>query len=102
MRHCEDYQVLISEEGIPVFLLPYSSQEPEKAILLYDGGKHATLFRNDQDVILVDFIPQETATALMTCGFCVILEETPDRSAVFRDYKATVKIVKDNALTDNL
>ena len=59
MKHAENYEIMTTEEGVPVFVIDSNRSKPDSAILLYDGGKHATLFRNDHDVILLDYLPDD-------------------------------------------
>ncbi len=102
MRHALDYQVVISDEEIPVFILTFSENEASDAVMLYDGGNHATLYRNQDDVILLDYLPHELKKILSECGWAIILEKTPDGTEVLRDYKVMIKKVKNNPYIDNL
>ena len=102
MKHAEDYQVVLSDEGVPVFVLPYTRVRPENPILLYDGGRHATLFRNDHDVLLIDYIPAKAAEAMNKCGRLIVLEHNKASDDVLRDYQVLIKKVKNNPLIDGL
>lgn len=102
MRHAQDYQAIISDQGIPVFMLPFSKSKAKDAVLLYDGGNHATLYRTDDDVILLDYLPDELKPILKKCTWAVILETNPDGSEIINDYKVKVKSIKNNPHTDNL
>jgi len=102
MKHAADYQVVISDQGIPVLVLPYARLKPENPILLYDGGKHATLFRNDHDTLLIDFLPEEALSHFQKNDWCVVLEQNKDGDDVARDYKVLIKKVKHNPLTDGI
>ena len=102
MKHAEDYQVVLSNEGVPVFIIPYSRIKPEKPILLYDGGRHATLFRNDHDVLLIDYIPDGAIKALNHSNRIVVLEHNKAGDDVLRDYQVLIKKIKNNPLIDGL
>ena len=64
MQHARNYEMIISDEGVPVFIIDNNRSKPNNAIILYDGGKHATLFRNDHDVVLLDYLPDEVTKIL--------------------------------------
>ena len=102
MKHAADYQVVISDQGVPVLVLPCQRLKPEKPILLYDGGKHATLFRNDHDTLLIDFLPEEARAYFQKNDWCVVLEQNKAGDDVVRDYKVLIKKVKHNPLTDGI
>ncbi len=102
MKHCEDYNIVLSDEGTPVFILPFATKRIKNPIMLYDGGNHATLFRSDEDVVLVDYIPPAIQKILADCSWVVVLEKNKDGADIATDYKAVVKHVKTNPLTDGL
>ena len=102
MQHAENYEIIISDEGVPVFVIAGSRSKPNNAILLYDGGKHATLFRNDHDVDLLDYLPDGARDYISNSTWAVVLEKNKTGDAVLKDYKVTIKKVKKNLLTDGL
>ena len=102
MKHAENYEIVISNEGIPVFIIQNNLKKPEGPVLLYDGGKHATLFRNDHDVVLLDYLPEELRPILQKCGWAVVLEKNKDGTNVLKDYKVPIKLVKNNPFIDGL
>ncbi len=102
MQHAKNYEILISEEGVPIFMISANRSKPDNAIMLYDGGKHATLFRNDHDVILLDYIPNEAAKFLSNSTWALIIEKNKAGDAILKNYKVMIKKVKKNPLTDGL
>ena len=102
MQHAEDYEIAISDEGVPVFVIDSNRSKPDNAVLLYDGGKHATLFRNDHDVVLLDYIPDEARKYISNSAWAVVLEKNKAGDAILKDYKVKIKKVKKNPLTDGL
>ncbi len=102
MKHAENYKIVLSDEGIPVFVISNNLKKPDSPILLYDGGKHATLFRNDHDVVLLDYLPEELQPILQKCGWAVVLEKNKAGTEVLKDYKVMIKLVKNNPFTDGL
>ena len=102
MKHAENYEVITTEEGVPVFVIDSSRTKPDSAVLLYDGGKHATLFRNDHDVVLLDYLPNEVREIISNSTWAVVLEKNKAGDAILKDYKVNIKKVKKNPLTDGL
>lgn len=102
MKHAADYEIILSDQNIPVFILPYNRTKPAAPVLLYDGGQHATLFRSDHDVLLIDYLPEKIRTVLKDCAWIVVLEKNRDETNIARDYKALIKKVKQNPLIDGL
>ena len=102
MKHTGSYEIILSDQNIPVFVLPYNKSKQENPVLLYDGGQHATLFRNDHDVLLVDYLPEKIQPILNLCEWIVVLEKNKNETDIARDYKVLIKKVKHNPLTDGL
>ena len=89
---------------------------------MYDGGNHATLFADErlcensytgslsgrnldfseEQVILVDYIPNETCQLLKKCDWVVFMEKEKSSTDILRDYKVIVRHVRRNNLIDNL
>lgn len=102
MKHATNYEVVLSDEGIPVFMISNNIQKTDNPVLLYDGGNHATLFRNDHDVVLLDYLPEELRSILQKCSWAVVLEKNNDGTSVVNDYKVLIKLVKNNPFTDGI
>jgi hypothetical protein len=102
MIHAHDYEIILSDQKIPMFVLPYNSSKPDAPVLLYDGGQHATLFRSDHDVLLIDHLPAEIRPVLTKCSWVVALEKNKTGSDIARDYRVNIKKVKTNPLTDGI
>ena len=102
MKHAENYEIMTTEEGVPVFVIDSNRSKPDSAILLYDGGKHATLFRNDHDVILLDYLPDELRDYISKSTWAVVLEKNKAGDAIIKDYKVMIKKVKKNPLNEGL
>ena len=102
MQHAKNYEIIVSDEGVPVFVIDSSRAKPDNAVLLYDGGRHATLFRNDHDVVLLDYLPNEVREIISNSTWAVVLEKNKAGDAILKDYKVHIKKVKKNPLTDGL
>ena len=102
MQHARNYEMIISDEGVPVFIIDNKRSKPNNAIILYDGGKHATLFRNDHDVVLLDYLPDEVTKILSDSTWAVVLEKNKAGNNILKNYKVMIKKVNKNPLTDGL
>ena len=102
MQHAKNYEIIISDEGVPVFVIDANRSKPDNAILLYDGGNHATLFRNDHDVVLLDYLHDEAKKYISDASWAMILEKNKTGDKILKDYKVMIKKVKKNPLTDGL
>ena len=102
MQHAKNYEIIISDEGVPVFVIENNHTTPDNAVLLYDNGNHATLFRNDHDVVLLDYLHDEAKKYISDASWAVVLEKNKAGDKILRDYKVFIKKVKKNPLTDGL
>ena len=102
MEHVKDYLITISNENIPVIIIASRTETPNSPVILYDGGNHATFYRQPTEVILLDYLAPETKQILLEAPFAVVMETSPDGKDICADYKARIKVVPHNPLTDGL
>ncbi len=102
MEHAEDYEIIRTEEGILVFVIKKRSIEPENPCLIYDGGKHATLYRRPDEVILLDYLNDDILESLKKSEYIIIAEADFEKEKIVRDYQTRVKIIKNNPFCDHL
>ncbi|MBO4284785.1 MAG: hypothetical protein J5895_00955 [Alphaproteobacteria bacterium] len=102
MEQALDYKVIITNEGILVFLIASRNTEPEKPFLLYDGGKHATLYRTENETVALDYIAPEVVPILSGAEKVLIFEMDDEIEDVLRSYEAPVKHIKRNVFVESL
>lgn len=102
MQHENDYKVIITAEGVPVFLIKCRDGQPENPFILYDGGNHATFYRRENQTILFDYLNEKVIPVLQQTEKVVIFELSDEIENVARDYEVYVKHVKKNVFTDDL
>lgn len=102
MQHEKNYEVIITHEGVLVFLVKYHPHEPEKPFLLYDGGHHATFYRRANETILFDYLNEKIIPILQTAEKIVVFEMSDETEDIARDYTASIKHIKKNTFTDGL
>lgn len=95
-----DYEAIISNEGIPILILAHKEGTPVSPVILYDGKTHAILYRTPEETFLLDNINPDLRPILQKAPFAVIIETTENGKGVATDYKALIKIIKNNPLAD--
>lgn len=101
MQNEGDYQVIITHEGVLVFLIKTRFSAPEKPFILYDGGKHATLYRNESETVLLDYLNDKIIPILSTAEKAVVFELSDEIEDIARDYEVPVRHIKQNTFAQN-
>ena len=101
MLHENDYQAILTDKGIVVFLIKARDDEPEKPVLLYDGRNHATFYRQSNQTILFDYLNPKVVDLLFAAKKALIFEVNEKRDVV-RSYEVFIKQVVENYFTDGL
>lgn len=101
MENEGDYEVIITHQGILVFLIKTRMSEPSRPFILYDGGKHATLYRQENETILLDYLNDKVIPILDKSQTVMIFELSDETEDICRDYEVPVKHIKNNAFAHN-
>lgn len=119
MKHLVDYSVYSSLEGIPLFVTGIIGLVPDIPVLVYDGGDQAILFRSekecndalmlaltgrkpvlsDNNVFLLELIPDETQKILPVCGWALFMEKKPEEDEVINDYKVKIRFIRQGIIS---
>jgi hypothetical protein len=102
MQHEDNYRVILTHENIPVFLIRALDGAPSEPFLLYDGSKHATFYRREDQTLLLDYLNDKVVEVLQNTNKVVIFELNDEIEDISRDYEASVKHIKKNVFTDGL
>ncbi|MBP5615016.1 MAG: hypothetical protein J6X42_00455 [Alphaproteobacteria bacterium] len=102
MEQERDYKVIITNEDILIFLIKSRPDEPVRPFLLYDGGKHATLYRSENETIALDYLDDQLPPILDESQKVLIFEMDDEIEDILRTYEAPIRHVKHNTFTDNL
>jgi len=97
-----DYKVIITNEGILVFMIKSREGEPLKPFVLYDGGKHATLYRTENQTIAFDYLDDRLPPILNKSDKVLIFELDDEIEDLKRSYEAPVRHIKRNNFVENL
>ena len=66
--------------------------------VLYDGGRHAILFRNPSEAVILDYVPESYQGRLLEAGEVVVSEFDPARRDIAEPYSA--KVVRVGTMPD--
>ncbi len=102
MQQEEFYKVIITNEGILVFMIKSRPDEPQKPFVLYDGGKHATLYRKEDETIALDYLDDRLPPILNQSDKVLIFELDDEIEDLLRSYEAPIKHIKRNNFVEGL
>lgn len=102
MEQEEHYKAIITNEGILVFMIKSRADAPVKPFLLYDGGEHATLYRNEFETVALDWLDPRLPPILNEAEKVLIFELDDQIQDLLRSYEAPVKHIKHNAFVEDL
>lgn len=86
------YEIHLNKHDELMISLRARDPEPESAVLIYDGGDHALLYRTPETSVLLDFIHPEARPYLLKADKVLIAETKNYR--VTREYTAVCRRVK--------
>ena len=86
------YDILQNGAGDILISIRAREGEPEDPRLVYDGGKHALLYRSNGFSITLDFIHPEARVPLSKVESVLIVEF--DNENVVREYDVPLRMVK--------
>ena len=96
MKQEAGYFVVRSGKGELFFILQAQSvkpSSPEKAKVVYDGGEHALLYRDTNETIILDFVPEEVKQDLERQKVVNVMECSAE-DIVLMEYSADVEMVE--------
>ena len=96
----KNFNILKNPAGDLMILIRARLNDSNHPKIIYNGGKHAVLYRNDENVIVLDFIhPSVRADLERVLNLLVV--EAHDGS-IIREYMAEVKHMKEIPLPNGL
>lgn len=87
------YEVIITHEGL-IFVINCRSQAPERPFILYDGGCYATLYRRENETILLDKFDKKVIEMLQCSDKVTVFELSSEIEDIARDYEVYIKHIK--------
>ncbi|MGD9638908.1 MAG: hypothetical protein AB7U85_07595 [Alphaproteobacteria bacterium] len=85
----KNYEVLQNPEGELLFSIKSRNKAPSSPRMLYAGGKHAVLYRSEEESLLLDFLPTLAQTTIKNLKQVLIVEF--DKEELVREYDAPVQ-----------
>lgn len=102
MQQEEQYKVIITNEGILVFMIKSRPSEPVRPFLLYDGSEHATLYRSENETIALDWLDERLPPILQNAQKVLVFELDDEIEDLLRTYEVPVKHIKRNVFVEDL
>ena len=102
MKHEKAYEIILTDEGALVIITGPQEGKESAPFILYDGGNHATFYRRPDQTVLLDYINPEVIPIMDKAEFVVMMETNEDIDDIINDYKAPIKHVPHNPITDGL
>ena len=97
-----DYKVIITNEGILIFMIKSRPTEPVHPFLLYDGGPHATLYRRENEAIALDWLDERLPPILEDADKVLVFELDDVIEDLLRSYEVPVRHIKRNVFVEDL
>ena len=86
------YDILKNAAGDLLIIIKARLSSEEKPTILYDGGEHAMLYRNNENTIVLDYINPSIRKNLQEAIKVLVVEA--QGSSIIREYFTTVKLTK--------
>ena len=86
------YDILKNAAGELLIVIKARLTSEEKPTIIYDGGEHALLYRNEENTIVLDFINPAVRTSFERSSKVLIVEA--QGASILREYFSSVKLVK--------
>ncbi len=90
------YLIIVNDKGEKcIFLTPkeISKLKPIKPEIVYDGGDHAILYRNTQETIILDYIPQPQRD-INKLSEILVVEYDVKNKVIVNEYMAKITSTK--------
>lgn len=78
----------------PAIILQVRVGKPADVYVMYDGKEHALFYHHENDMVVLDFLPEDIQPILKKAEKIKIVETLPDFQTIIRDYKVPVKHVE--------
>ena len=86
------FDILRNPVGDLLIVIRARIDSEEKPTIIYDGGEHALLYRNENNTIVLDYIHPMVRENLTKSASVLVVEA--QGSAIIREYFVHVKVVK--------
>jgi len=96
----KNFNILQNESGKLMILIRARLEDADRPKLVYNGGEHALLYRNDHNTVVLDYIHPAIRKALRRKTQVLIVET--NNGSVVREYVCDVMYLKSVAVPKNL
>ncbi len=91
------YLIITNEKNEKCFFLTPKKISKLKEInpeIIYDGKEHAILYRNQQETIILDYIPESQRNDLTKLSEILVVEYDVENKIIANEYMAKITITK--------
>ncbi|MBQ4472486.1 MAG: hypothetical protein II942_04525 [Alphaproteobacteria bacterium] len=96
----KSFNILQNEAGELMILIRARLEDASNPKLVYNGGEHALLYRNDHNTVILDYIHPAIRKALRQKKKVLIVET--NNGAIVREYVCDVAYLKNMSVPKNL
>jgi uncharacterized protein YlaN (UPF0358 family) len=96
----KNFNILKNPTGDLMILIRARLDNATHPKIIYDGGEHAILYRNDDNTIVLDFIHPSIRSDLERVVTLLVVEA--NNGSIIREYTAEVKHMKEIPLPNDL
>ena len=96
----KNFNILKNPAGDLMILIRARLDDSNHPKIIYNGGKHAVLYRNDGNVVVLDFIHPSVGADLERVLNLLVVEAHD--GSIIREYMAEVKLMKEIPLPNGL
>ena len=96
----KSFNILQNEAGELMILIRARLEDASNPKLVYNGGEHALLYRNDHNTVILDYIHPAIRKALRQKKKVLIVET--NNGAIVREYVSDVAYLKNMSVPKNL
>ena len=100
VEHEKKFSILKNPAGDLMILIRARLEDAERPKLVYNGGEHALLYRNDHHTVVLDYIHPAIRKALRQKKQVLIVET--NNGSVVREYVCDVAYLKNVSVPKNL
>ncbi len=104
MEQAKIYMFITNDRGEKcLFLTPQAPyiNKPENPEIIYDGGENAILYRNKNENIIIDYIPEKEKENLVNAKEILTVEYDIQTKKIINEYMAKIIKTKIPAMPEN-
>ncbi len=91
MQQSKQYTCFVSENYVPVIVIPYENgARTSSGRLLYAGGEHALFYREGHETLILDYLDEDFRVFLAQASKALIFEVNLKSQDIILDYDVPI------------